>query len=173
VLAVDGCAPAPLAVDGCAPAPLAVHLAETAASLSRVVTIYTHGSIELADQLTAMLKEPFHVDSRKIRRFVPTKDCVTLEFSDGSSKDETFLVHNPLTVPKGPFVKQLGLVMTPMGDIQADPPFHQTSERGVFAAGDIITPYKVVPGAISSGCNAAVAASAQLGAERWQHEPLL
>lgn len=88
-----------------------------------------------------------------------------LEFEDGTTKQEKFLVHQPLTVPSGPFVQQLGLTTSPMGDIQAEAPFHQTSVRGVFAAGDCITPYKVIPGAISSGCNAAVGGSTQLQSE--------
>lgn len=152
---------------------MAVHLSETAANLSKKVTIYTNGSKDLQQQLDSMLKDPFHVDSRTIKRLVPGKDRITLEFTDGSHAEETFLVHNPLTTPKGPFVQQLGVTMNQMGDVQADPPFYQTSVRGVFAAGDLITPYKVIPGAISSACNAAVAASAQLSAEKWTHQALL
>lgn len=152
---------------------MATHLAETAAALSKVVTIYTNGAGELADQLTASLKTPFVVDSRPIRCLVGSADRITLEFADGSIATETFLVHNPLTTVKGPFVEQLGLETNPMGDIQAEAPAFQTNVRGVFAAGDIITPYKVIPGAISSGCNAAVAASAQLGAERFGHPSMV
>lgn len=92
-------------------------------------------------------------------------DSVTLEFADGASKKEKFLVNNPLTMTSGPFVEQLGLATTSTGDIQAEAPFYQTSVRGVFAAGDCITPYKVIPGAISSGCNAAVGAATQLQSE--------
>lgn len=92
-------------------------------------------------------------------------DSVTVELDDGTSKKEKFLVNNPLTMPSGPFVEQLGLETTPTGDIRAEAPFHQTSVRGVFAAGDCITPYKVIPGAISSGCNAAVGAATQIQSE--------
>lgn len=89
-----------------------------------------------------------------------------VEFEDGGSKQEKFLVHQPLTTPSGPFVQQLGLTTTPMGDIQAEAPFHQTSVKGVFAAGDCMTMYKVIPGAISSGCNAAVGVSTQIQSEQ-------
>lgn len=86
-------------------------------------------------------------------------------------------MHNPNTQVKGSLARQLGLDLSPSfvpgtGDVAAAAPFHQTSIRGVFAAGDCITPYKVVAGAISSGCNAAVAASAQWLAEKHGHQPL-
>lgn len=59
--------------------------------------------------------------------------------------------------------------LTLISDIDAPGPFLTTSMRGVFAAGDSVTPYKVVNGALCSGCNAAVAASAQLRAEDLGH----
>ncbi|KAI0972068.1 FAD/NAD(P)-binding domain-containing protein [Xylaria arbuscula] len=153
-------------------APLVVHMAENAAQLSDTVTLYTHGNEELTTQLATVANEKFKVDNRKIKRLIDSDGSVTVEFEDGSTKGEKFLVHNPLNAVKGPFVEQLGIQLTPMGDIQADAPAHQTSVRGVFAAGDCITPYKVIPGAISSGCNAAVAASAQLQAEKYGQPPM-
>lgn len=147
---------------------LAVHAAENASQLSESVTLYTHGNQELAEGLSPAInkKANWIVEPRVVRRLTRSEqDSVTVEFEDGSSKKEKFLVHQPLTVPSGPFVQQLGLKTTPMGDIQAEAPFHQTSERGVFAAGDCMTMYKVIPGAISSGCNAAVGASTQLQSE--------
>lgn len=106
------------------------------------------------------------LDPRVVKRLVRAGgESATLEFEDGTTKEEKLLVHNPLTVPSGPFVQQLGLATSPMGDIQADAPFYQTSVRGVFAAGDCMTPYKVIPGAISTGCNAAVGAATQLQSE--------
>lgn len=106
------------------------------------------------------------MEPRAIKRLTKADgESVRVEFGDGTSKREKFLVHQPLTVPSGPFVQQLGLTTSPMGDIQAEGPFHQTSVRGVFAAGDCMTQYKVIPGAISTGCNAAVGASTQLQSE--------
>ncbi|KAF3389896.1 putative thioredoxin reductase [Talaromyces pinophilus] len=176
-----------LAVQSAALAPLAIHFAENAAQLSSSVTVYTHGSEELSAELSSVLStgvQKFKVDSRKIARLSliesdggnPT--AVKLDFVDGTSATETFLVHNPFTKTQGPFAEQLGLDTTPgpipgvRGDIVASPPMYQTSVRGVFAAGDCITPYKVVAGAISSGCNAAVGASTQLLAEKYGHHPM-
>ncbi|RYP73132.1 hypothetical protein DL771_003768 [Monosporascus sp. 5C6A] len=153
---------------------LAIHMAENAAQLSDEVTIYTHGNEELTAQLKPLVKSTFKVENRPIKRLLGIEGGarVKVEFTDGTCKEEKFLVHNPQTSVQGPFVAQLGITTTPMGDISADAPMHQTSVRGVFAAGDCITPYKVIPGAISSGCNAAVAASTQLLAEKYGQEPM-
>ncbi|KAI1339074.1 hypothetical protein F5Y15DRAFT_384724 [Xylariaceae sp. FL0016] len=59
-----------------------------------------------------------------------------------------------------------------MGDVQADALLHQASVRGSSAAGDCITPHKVIPGAMSSDSNAAVAASVRLQAEK-HGQPLM
>ncbi|KAI0174127.1 hypothetical protein BJ166DRAFT_574445 [Pestalotiopsis sp. NC0098] len=154
--------------------PLIIHMAMDAAQLADQVTLYTHGNEDLAKQLAPISSAKFSIESRPIKRLVQTSGSksVIVEFLDGSSKNESFLAHSPQTNVQGPFVDQLGLSLTPMGDLQADAPMHQTSVRGVFAAGDCITPYKVIPGAISSGCNAAVAASAQLHAEKYGQSPM-
>ncbi|KAL3451196.1 FAD/NAD(P)-binding domain-containing protein [Aspergillus insuetus] len=180
-----------LAIQAASIAPMAIHLAETAAGLSSTVTIYTHGAEELAAQIQSSLgsqdssAEVFKVDSRPISRLriIETSgkpSGIEITFADGSTTVETFLVHNPLTRTKGPFAAQLGVETGPSplpgnatGDVVANFPIYQTSVRGVFAAGDCVTQYKVVAGAISSGCNAAVAASAQLLAERFGHQSLV
>ncbi|KAF3067453.1 Bifunctional thioredoxin reductase/thioredoxin [Daldinia childiae] len=163
-----------LAVSPILVAAMAVHMAENAAQLSDSVTLYTHGNDEMATHLNTIANSKFKVEPRQIKRLRDNAQAnsVIVEFVDGSSKEEKFLVHNPQTSVQGPFVSQLGVALTPMGDIQADAPVHQSSVRGVFAAGDCITPYKVTPGAISSGCNAAVAASTQLQAEKYGQPPM-
>ncbi|EEQ87358.2 thioredoxin reductase [Blastomyces dermatitidis ER-3] len=104
---------------------------------------------------------------------------VSLTFADGTSVIIGFLVHNPFTKVQGPFVEQLGnetATLGPVpevGDIVANFPAYQTSIRSVSAAGDCITQYKVIADAISSGCNAALAAPTQLLAEKYQHEWLV
>ncbi|KAK7703594.1 hypothetical protein SLS64_008907 [Diaporthe eres] len=156
---------------------VAVHAAANAAQLAGRVTLYANGDKALAAGLkTAARKQAgWTVEPRKIKRLAAAatgeedgeSDSVAVEFEDGSSRREKFLVNQPLTVPGGPFVGQLGLATSPLGDIQADPPFHQTTVRGVFAAGDCMTPNKVVPTAIASGSNAAVGASTQLQSEKY------
>ncbi|KAI3401509.1 hypothetical protein diail_10943 [Diaporthe ilicicola] len=163
---------------------VAVHAAANAAQLvasggAGRVTLYADGDKALAAGLkTAARKQAgWVVEPRKIKRLVAAEgggggaeaaeSSVVVEFEDGSNRTERFLVNQPLTVPGGPFADQLGLATNGLGDIQAEPPFHQTSVRGVFAAGDCMTPNKVVPTAIASGCNAAVGVSTQLQSEKY------
>ena len=142
-------------------------LAANAAQLSDNVTLYTNGDDDVATELATLAKAPFKIDSRKIKRFIDNNgSSLMIEFTDGTAKEETFLVHSPKTTVQGSFAEQLGVAFTPTGDILATPPFFQTSVRGVFAAGDCITPYKATPAAIASGCNAAVASTVQLQAEK-------
>lgn len=153
---------------------LAIHAADNAAQLSKEVTIFTNGSQDVAEKVKAMVaNSPFKVEPRSIARLVEEDGTVTVEFTDGESKSVCFLTHTPLTVPQGPFAQQLELTLSPTGDIQAEAPAYQTSCRGVFAAGDCITMYKVVPHAIASGNFAAVAAATQLQAEKYNHFSLV
>lgn len=149
---------------------MGLYMAGNAAQLSQEVTLYTHGNQEFAEKLTPLAtaaKAKFKVDSRPIKRFVNNGSSLTIEFADGSTSEETFLVHHPKTGVNGNFVEQLGLAVSPTGDIQASGPFFQTSVRGVFTAGDAANPYKAANAAIASGCNAAVAAISQLQAEKY------
>ncbi|PYH30026.1 NAD(P)/FAD-dependent oxidoreductase [Aspergillus neoniger CBS 115656] len=177
-----------LAIQSAANVPMVMHQAENAAQLAEQVTIYTNVQEALDTQLAATLadkdsKTVFKVDNREITGVSLNGDdlsnpvSVQVQLADGSQVEEAFLVHNPDTQVKSTLATQLGLDLAPSfvpgtGDIAAAAPFNQTSIRGVFAAGDCMTPYKVVAGAISSGCNAAVAASAQLLAKKHGHQPL-
>ncbi|KAK8112572.1 FAD/NAD(P)-binding domain-containing protein [Apiospora sp. TS-2023a] len=152
---------------------LAAHMAMNAAQLTDKVTLYTDGDDAVTADVTAatagLLPSKFSVEPRKIYQLKSNDadDSVTVEFADGNIKVEKFLVHNPETVAQGPFAAQLGLEMTPAGDIKADYPFWQTSVPGVYAVGDCSTPYKVTPSSITSGCNAAVAVCAELQAAKY------
>jgi thioredoxin reductase len=153
---------------------LAVHMADNAAQLSKEVTIFTNGSEEVATQIKGMCPTaPFKLDTRTITQLTGIEGGAKVELADGTSKDVNFLVHSPITTPQGSFVKQLGLTLSQTGDVKADAPGFQTSEKGVFAAGDCITPYKVIPHAIMSGNFAAVAAATQMQAEKNGHFSLV
>lgn len=97
--------------------------------------------------------------------------------SSGFSSTEAFCSSVSSRGRRGSSSEQVGLDTTagPIpgvgGDIVANPPMYQ-SVRGVFAAGDCITPYKMVVGTISSGCNAAVGTWTQLLAEKYGHHPM-
>lgn len=148
-------------------------MAQNAAQLTDKVTLYTNGNdtaeSELKPLVSTLTQSKFSIEARKIKKLLgaDSGDSVTVEFRDGTSKVEKFLAHNPETTAQGPFTTQLGLAVTPQGDIEAAGPFYQTSVAGVYAVGDCSTLYKVIPSSLTSGCNAAVAASAEIQAAKY------
>ncbi|KAE8374179.1 hypothetical protein BDV26DRAFT_284499 [Aspergillus bertholletiae] len=150
-----GCASAGLlAVGDMANPTAAMHFARMAKRFTPTVTLYTNGADELAHTLQdASRGTGIKVDQRKISKLV--KGCgasdVQIVFEDGAQITEGFLTHRPKTEINGPFAGQLGLQLTPTGDLETIAPFYNTSVPGVFAAGDCVSPVKVVATAMSSG----------------------
>ena len=114
------------------------------------------------------------VDSRTISRLEkgPDRAEVILHFNDGSQAVEGFLAHKPKCQLSGTFAQQSGLELTPQGDLKTTPPFYQTSLKGVFSAGDVVSPIKIAPNALFTGAVAAAGVSAQLQAENLGHTPM-
>ncbi|KAL2037461.1 hypothetical protein N7G274_009741 [Stereocaulon virgatum] len=166
-----------LAVDLCADPAIAVRLSENAAQYTSSVTIYTNGQEELGQQIEAASGDgnKYNVDARPIKciRKSRTGPEVIIYFEDGSKTPEAFLVHTPTTQLKGTLAGQIDLELTPEGEIKAEAPFYQTSMKGVFAAGDCVTPHKTTAGAMSSGCSAALAVAMQLQAEDAGHDSIV
>lgn len=78
--------------------------------------------------------------------------------------------HKPKTQINGPFAGQLGLELSPSGDIKTTEPFFNTSIPGVFAAGDCASALKAVVLAMSSGTTVAGGLASQLQAELYPGE---
>ncbi|KAJ5894552.1 hypothetical protein N7495_006243 [Penicillium taxi] len=165
-----------LAIDGLSKSPWALHVARQVSALTQTVTIYTNGSEDLAKEVSADFGASvvMKVDSRVIKRLSKQaeKASVLVEFEDGSSVLEGFIAHTPATKLHGQFAEQLGLELTPSGDIKAGPPFYQTTEKGVFVAGDNCGILKNVPHAIFSGSLAGMGVSTQIEAENQGQKPL-
>ncbi|KAI3326347.1 FAD/NAD(P)-binding domain-containing protein [Xylariaceae sp. AK1471] len=167
-----------LAIDWIASTKMAKHMAHMAATLAKIVTIYTNGDEQLASELTTALKDAdqYQVDHRAISRlsFNPDSgELITISFQDGSDdKKEAFLAHSPTTRVKGPFAEQLGLELTPMGDYVVSPPFSATTVEGVFAAGDCTSMFKVATNALASGSMTGAGVSAQLQEEHMGTKPV-
>lgn len=167
-----------LAIGDIAAVPPALHLARSAAQLAKRVTIYTDGAQELADALTGGLRaserETIRTDTRPIAKLVKEEGndtAVRIHFSSDDAAaaavapvTEGFLVHRPKTQINGPFAQQLGLQLTPQGDVFTTPPFYETSVPGVFAVGDCAAPGKIVANAIATGAFAGAGATAKLQA---------
>lgn len=145
-----------------------MHAARYATSLSKQVVIYTNGDEELAEQFGAQItNDIFKVDSRKIKKLVMGSKApeIILRFDDGTEVTEGWLAHSPLTNAKGPFAEQLGLDVTPSGDIATNPPYLSTNVPGVFAAGDNSHPVKITPTAQYTGALVGSGLSAMVIAE--------
>ena len=161
-----------LAIDDCAKPPMATHLAYQAQQFAKDITIYTHGSTALATELEPLIaahntraKHSITIEPRCITQLIkePTSTgTVTLVFEDGARETRGFLVHKAKTAVNGPFAEQLGLELTPTGDIKVGQPFPETSVQGCFAVGDCATVMKAVVVAVSAGMAAAAGVSMQL-----------
>ena len=148
-----------------------MHFARNAAQLTpKKATIYTNGDEKLAGTIAERIKSSstFHVDSREIVRLEKGlhRAEVIIYFRDGTTVTEGFLGDKPKNGLKTDFAEQLGLEITTQGDVKTALPFNQTTLRGVFVAGDISSPMKVVNNALFTGSLAGVGVSAQLQPEK-------
>ncbi|KAK2611673.1 hypothetical protein N8I77_005003 [Diaporthe amygdali] len=148
---------------------VALHFARQALRLAKQVTLYTNGNEQLTKQLADALTEapaPMTIDS-KIKKLVkgPERSQIELHFHDNTSKTEAFLAHKPKTKLRGSLAERLGLELTPPGIIKVNPPFHQTSLKGVFAAGDFSSPMQTITAAFHSGTCTGGGAPLQIQAE--------
>ncbi|KAF3005414.1 hypothetical protein E8E14_000324 [Neopestalotiopsis sp. 37M] len=164
-----------LAEGDCGKWVVALHVARQALRMADAVTIYTNGNEELGKELEDALKAgpaPMMVDTRKIAKLVKGSEGaqVALQFvgdEGNSSKTEGFLAHKPKTKLRGTLAEQLGLEITPMSTIKVNPPFNQTSVKGVFAAGDCSSPMQTVTAALHSGTCTGGGAPLQIQAETY------
>ncbi|KAI0014606.1 hypothetical protein F4780DRAFT_200816 [Xylariomycetidae sp. FL0641] len=147
-------------------------IARMAGRLAGVVNIYTNGDEAVGAQVRPLLRstKKFRFDHRKIKSLAKDPDVageagvlVTLE--DGSVVKEGFLAHVPDSELNGPFVKDLGVELTPQGYINTLPPFQNTNVPGVFAAGDCATMMKAIPTAMMMGSTVAAGLAHALQAE--------
>jgi len=141
-------------------------LARNAFQFTKRVNIYTNGSEEVADKIKPLLeKKNVHFDNRPIKNLQKesTGAKVTINFEDGASVTEGFLVHAPRNEIDLEFARKLDLKVTPLGgELQVNPPFNETTTPGCFAAGDISSMAKATLAAVSSGGFAAMGAVRQL-----------
>jgi thioredoxin reductase len=153
-------------------------MARNALQLTKEVTIYTHGNEKVRRELEAAVgngKAAISFDSRVITSFSmpPAKSHITLTFEDGTSKDEAFIAAKPKTVLRSKnLVEDLGLELTPQGDIKNTPPLGETSVIGCFAAGDTANQFKSIPGAILGGSSAAAGAASHVQSRLYGHKSL-
>jgi pyruvate/2-oxoglutarate dehydrogenase complex dihydrolipoamide dehydrogenase (E3) component len=183
-----------IAEGDCGSVVVALHIARQALRLSKETTMYTLGNEQLAADIAAAIGATaaprMKVDARAISKLVkvPERAEVTIHFDDGTTKTEGYMVHKPKTILRGDLAHQLGLELTPQGTeilfrqvvitltaqgtIKVNPPFNQTSVKGVFAAGDAANPMQTVTQAIFSGTACGGGAPLQLQAEAYGQKAL-
>lgn len=166
-----------LAVQEAAFLPTTLHMAQNALQLTNSVTIYTHGDEKLQRELQAAVasKAAITFNSRVIKGFSMPDDNsrIILIFEDGSTKEEAFIATKPNCVLRNKKLSEdLGLELTPQGDIKCTPPLGETSITGCFSAGDCWYQFKSIPGAIHGGSNAAAGASSHVQSRLYGHKSL-
>ncbi|KAJ5431630.1 hypothetical protein N7445_008128 [Penicillium cf. griseofulvum] len=147
--------------------PQVVKLAGDARKFSHTVVLYSNGDETVTNQLRQLTRETeFHVEPCRIHHLSKGSEGaeVMVELEDGRCRTEGFLVHQPWTRLQGSLPSQLGLAITPMGDIQVQHPFPATSVPGVYAAGDCASPFKNASMAIAAGVCAGNGVARELSA---------
>ncbi|KAL5337255.1 hypothetical protein BJX70DRAFT_399900 [Aspergillus crustosus] len=140
-----------------------LHMARMATPLAKKVTVYCHGNEELTSQVLKEFEgKPLSFEPRRVTAVKKLGERVTVHFEDGETREEGFLVSVPPVKINGPFHKQLGLDVDPMGFIKTNPPFNETSVSGVFAVGDCASMVKATTQAIAMGSFGAAGLVAQL-----------
>ncbi|KAI1322260.1 FAD/NAD(P)-binding domain-containing protein [Xylariaceae sp. FL0255] len=166
-----------LAIDDFSPVPATLHVARNAAQLTKNVTIYTNGDTASAAGFEAGVGPvaPFKIDSRRITKFElgNNQHGITIHFDDGTSKQEAFIAHKPKSALKSSsLAEQLGLQMTPQGDLLVSQPFGETSVGGCFAAGDNSSFLKTTPNALHTGANSAAGVTSHVQSRKYGHQSL-
>lgn len=108
------------------------------------------------------------VEQRRVRRLIDNgpgpENGITVELEDGEKVRCGCVFHHPHTVNRAQdLLDQLGIETTPVnemmgmgGEAVMKNQFNETNVPGVFAAGDTMTPYKAVCGALAAGNTAGV-----------------
>ncbi|KAF1735281.1 putative thioredoxin reductase [Beauveria bassiana] len=148
----------------------AIALARSAKQITSKAVIYTSNNPAVRTAIAELVGQndaAITTDDREIASLAlgPQGSGITITFADGSSVQEAFLVHRPPTKLNGPFTAQLGVELTPAGDVKVTPPFGATSVKGVYAAGDCATPMKNAMQAMHMGTFAGVGIAHDLQAE--------
>lgn len=163
-----------LAMDWISMPQFSYHLSHLGYQLANSVTIYTNGNNDLEVTLQPTLKDkPWTTDNRKIKKLrLANKSeedtTVEIEFETGEKKEECFIGHAPIPLIRGPWARQLGIeVSSSGGEFVTNGPFQETNMKGVYAAGDVNTMFKVWPHAVYSGAQAASGIAVKLQEEKW------
>ena len=159
--------------------PHTAHMVGMAMRFDSRVTVLTNGPVPddaaIRTQLRICEAWGATLETRRIKKLInngPTHvEGVTVEFEEGETLTLGFIANRPPTVNRAQdLIEQLGLecVGQEMGGYVkiVNPMFNSTSVRGVFAAGDTMTPIKQVAIAMADGLRAGEGAAIEVAAEK-------
>ena len=130
------------------------------------ITLLTNGMIHLEQhtQIISAVKRGFKIDTRPIQSFTKSdaESSIDVEFADKTQTPYGFIAHRPLSTIIGPFADQLDLEMTSEGRILVEGDYHETSMRGVFAAGSCASVIDSEAVELSTGITAGIGANFQI-----------
>lgn len=120
--------------------------------------------LEQHPQIIAAVKRGFKVDTRPVQSFTrfDAESSVNVEFDDGTKASYGFIAHKPRSAITGPFSEQLDLEITSEGRILVEGDYHETSVRGVFAAGSCASVIDSEAVELSTGITAGIGANFQI-----------
>ena len=87
---------------------------------------------------------------------------MNVEFTDSTISAYGFIAHKSRSAITGPFAGQLDLEMTSEGRILVEGDYHETSVRGVFAAGSCASVIDSEAVELSTGITAGIGANFQI-----------
>jgi gliotoxin/aspirochlorine biosynthesis thioredoxin reductase len=156
-----------LAVGSLANPKHALMVVQDTAKFARKVFVYTNGNSSLAEELRGVLMASSvnsEVDDRVIEQLAkgPERTQIVIKLKDGVEHIRDFMVHQPSTRPPLWIVEQLQLECDMMGNIKTNGFFHNTNVKGVYAAGDCASPFKIIPNALNMGANAGAGLAREL-----------
>ena len=159
--------------------PHTAHMVGMAMRFDSRVTVLTNGPVPddaaIRTQLRICEAWGATLETRRIKKLInngPTHvEGVTVEFEEGETLTLGFIANRPPTVNRAQdLIEQLGLECVGQemgGHVKiVNPMFNSTSVRGVFAAGDTMTPIKQVAIAMADGLRAGEGAAIEVAAEK-------
>jgi thioredoxin reductase len=149
-----------LATDASGSVLAAMHLARMAIHYTDRVTIYTNHNLKLSDdisrhllyEVTTELQKKVRVDNRRISKLhaievrsrksskgYAQSHKIVIFFADGKDSKHSFMFHLPTGKLNLDFVQDLHIQLTDGGLIKVDPSSMETTEKGIYAAGDCVS----------------------------------
>ncbi|QPC59320.1 hypothetical protein HYE67_001551 [Fusarium culmorum] len=129
------------------------------------ITLLVNGlrHVEQHPHVIATANRCFKINSKAVKHLLKAgPESIIVEFADGTKAMYGFIAHKTRSDIKGSFTRELDLEMTAQGRILVEGDFHETSIRGVFAAGSCASIINDEAREINSGMAASMGVNLQI-----------